>query len=138
MRSLIKQLFATVALYSGVAWSHDLTGEWVLEIQGPSHQVEASLVVKFTNEHGSSCMAGDWMRVVVVSAIAKNPQFFPVSEPLSYEVRDGHLTIGRNQICDAYLMLRGELNDGEIRGKYFSLGLGGSTPLGTFTLSQKK
>jgi hypothetical protein len=140
MKSRIGRLFVLAfALVSpDPAWSYDLSGKWLLEIEGPSHKVGASLVVEFTDERAASCMSGNWMRVVVVSAVAKDAHFYPVSDPLSYEIDNGRLTIGRNGICDAYLMLSGALSGERIRGEYYRFGPGGSTPLGAFTLSRKK
>jgi hypothetical protein len=83
-------------------------------------------------------MAGNWMRVTVVSATTKDEHFFPISDPLSFQVENGELTIGRNEICDAYLMLTGPLSKDSVSGDYYSLGLGGSSPLGFFTLSRQK
>jgi hypothetical protein len=103
-----------------------------------SHQVDATLVIEFTNEDASSCMSGDWKRVIIVSAVSQDEKLFPVSDPLSYEIDNGRLTIGRNDLCDAYLQLSGDINSEEIRGGYYSLFLLGSKTLGTFTLTRKK
>jgi hypothetical protein len=83
-------------------------------------------------------MSGNWLRVAVVSAATEDPNFYPVSDPLSFNIEDNKLTIGRNEICDSYLMLSGLLNDKAIKGEYYGLGLGGISPLGFFTLSRTK
>jgi len=103
-----------------------------------SRQVDARLVIEFTNEDASSCMSGDWKRVIIVSAVSQDEKLFPVSDPLSYEIDNGRLTIGRNDLCDAYLQLSGDINSEEIRGGDYSLFLLGSKTLGTFTLTRKK
>jgi len=83
-------------------------------------------------------MGGNWKSVAVVSATTEDANFYPVSGPLSFNIDNNKLTIGRNEICDAYLMLSGALNDKAIRGEYYALGLGVTSPLGFFTLSRNK
>jgi hypothetical protein len=120
------------------AWCYDLGGKWTLIVEDKKHHVVTTLDIKFTNQSGQSCMSGNWMRVAVEAATTKDANFFPASDPLSFSVENDKLTIGRNQICDAYLMLTGTLNDKTIRGEYYALGLGGTEPLGFFTLSREK
>jgi hypothetical protein len=139
MRIVIRRLIA-VALtlgFSASAWPRDLTGQWNLNIEDKNHHVVTGLVIEFTAHQAPSCIGGNWLRVNVVSATTEDAHFFPVSEPLSYSIEKNQLTIGRNEICDAYLALRGALNDETIRGEYFSFGWG-SKPLGFFALSKKK
>ena len=81
-------------------------------------------------------MAGDWSRVAVVSAVTEDPTFYPMSDHLSFTVQNNELTIGRNEICDAYVMLTGVLNDKAIGGQYYDLSLGGISPRGFFTLNR--
>ncbi len=78
------------------------------------------------------------MRVTVVSATTEDANFYPASEPLSFSIENNQLTIGRNEICDAYAMLSGALNDKAIHGEYYGLNLGGTVPLGFFTLRRKQ
>jgi hypothetical protein len=40
------------------------------------------------------------------------------------------LTIGRNEICDAYIGLTGQLIGDHMTGDYYSLGEAGTSPLG--------
>jgi hypothetical protein len=80
-------------------------------------------------------MGGEWKVVKVGSATTADERFFPTSEPLSYDLDGNTLTMGRNEICDAYLSLRGDLGGLSVKGDYVSLGLGGSTRLGYFELS---
>lgn len=139
MRTVICRLIVLVfALgFSVVAWPRDLAVQWDLKIEDKNHHVVAALVIEFTDHRAQSCIAGNWLRVRVVSATTEDAHFFPVSDPLSYSVENNQLTIGRNEVCDAYLMLRGTLDDEIIRGEYFSLGWG-NTPLGFFALSRRK
>ena len=123
---------------SSSAFCHDLTGEWILKVENQSHKVITTLTVKFTSQKAHSCIGGKWMKMTVVSSTTDDLHFYPVSDSLSYEIDKDRLTIGRNEICDAYLMLSGSLNNQSVLGEYYGLGLGGSTPLGFFTLGRKK
>jgi len=115
-----------------------LAGEWTLQVENPAHQAIATLQVEFTNRPASSCMAGEWRVVKVDSAKSTDQTFFPVSDPLSWRVSEGQLTVGRNEICDAYLWLQGDLAEKSVQGSYFSLGMGGGSPLGFFTLDRRE
>lgn len=115
---------------------HGLSGLWTLSIRDLQHKEMAVLTVQFRDEPGQSCMSGDWKSVVVRSAKASDKNFFPVSDPLTYMTEGSTLIIGRNNICDGYLHLRGKL-DGEVaEGTYYSFGLGGGTDLGEFSLKR--
>jgi hypothetical protein len=103
---------------------------WTLTIQNKDHQTIGVLTVRFTREKADSCIVGDWKRVVVEAFESSGEPAFPGREPLSYTVDGGWLTIGRNEVCDAYLMLGGELTADGLTGEYYSLGLAGSRPLG--------
>lgn len=83
-------------------------------------------------------MSGEWKSVKVLAAKTKDKGFYPVSDTLSYHIDKGQLTIGRNEVCDAYLWLQGPIGATSVQGDYFSLGLGGSSPLGHFKLSRSK
>ena len=83
-------------------------------------------------------MSGEWKVVDVISTTTKDKKFFPAAEPLSYRIENDQLTIGRNEICDAYLWLQGKLTGSTAQGSYFSLWLGGSSSRGYFKLSQTK
>jgi hypothetical protein len=133
--------FLIVAIWltlSGPAFCYDLAGEWILKVEDTSHKVVTTLTVKFTSQKAHSCIGGKWMQMTVVSSTTEDLNFYPVSDALSYEIEKDQLTIGRNEICDAYLMLSGSLNNQPVRGEYYGFGLGGSTSLGFFTLIRKK
>jgi hypothetical protein len=124
--------------FSASVSAYDLPGLWTLKVENRKHQVVATLTVKFTNENALSCMSGDWSRVDIESATTRDANFFPVAGPLSFKVENNNLTIGRTEICDAYLMLGGALNEKAIKGDYFGLGLGRASSLGFFTLTRTK
>ena len=140
MKILIRRLtaFAFTLSFSTFAWPDDLAGKWDLKIEDRDHRVATVLVIEFTDQRAPSCIAGKWLRVNVVSATTNDKRFYPSTDPLSYSVENKQLTIGRNEICDAYLMLRGTLNGEVTRGEYFSLGWVSSTPLGFFTLTRER
>jgi hypothetical protein len=80
-------------------------------------------------------LGGNWKKVVVDSYKTSDPKFFPVNESLSYELMGNKLSIGRNEICDAYLQISGELKDSSMAGEYISFGWG-SRKLGYFSLER--
>lgn len=139
MKSFLRSIFILASLFaSAAACSNDFSGQWTLSVENPEHHVIATLRVEFTNEKAASCMGGEWRVLKVVSATTRDKDFFPVSDPLSYQIENKQLTIGRNEVCDAYLWLQGALGGASVRGDYFSLGPRGSTPRGYFNLSQAK
>ena len=123
--------------FSSMAWPRDLAGQWDLKIEDKKHRVVTVLIIEFTNHQARSCLGGNWLRVNVVSVTTDDTRFFPASDALSYSIENNQLTIGRNEICDAYLALRGALDDETIHGEYSSFGWG-SKQLGFFALSKKK
>lgn len=129
---------AAILFISTAACSSELPGRWTLAIENPEHVVVATLAVEFLDEQAVSCLGGDWKTVKVVSATTGDDDFFPTSEPLAYQIEKGQITIGRNQMCDAYLLLKGKLGEPQVKGDYFSFGMGGSFPLGYFTLSPSR
>lgn len=139
MKSLLKAvLIATGLFLSHAVSSSELSGQWTLSVENPEHLVVATLKVEFTDKKAASCIGGKWKVLKLVSAKTRDKNFFPMEDPLSYQIENKQLTIGRNEVCDAYLWLQGALGGPSVKGDYFSLGLGGSSPLGYFNLSQAK
>jgi hypothetical protein len=103
---------------------------WKFTIQNLERRTIGVLTVRFTGEKAESCMSGDWKRVVVVEFESTGEPGFPGHEPLAYTVDGGSLIVGRNEICDAYVWLSGDLKADGLTGDYFSLGLGGRRPRG--------
>ncbi|MET4674913.1 MULTISPECIES: hypothetical protein [unclassified Luteibacter] len=133
---LILLLSTAGLVVPGAALSSELPGEWNLAVENPEHRVVTTLTVEFTDEQAESCLGGDWKTVKVISSTTGDEAFFPRSEPLAYQIEQDQLTIGRNQMCDAYLLLKGKLGEPQVKGDYFSFGMGGSFPLGYFELSR--
>jgi hypothetical protein len=115
---------------------HDLSGPWTLRIENPRHRVVTTMTIRFTDEAAGSCIGGNWKRVVVTAHTSSDEKFFPVTEPLSYQMTNDDIAIGRNEICDAYLHLNGRVNGVAASGEYVGFGLGGGKRLGYFSLTK--
>ena len=140
MKSIIIRLL-TVALSSGftvAALSQDLNGAWTLRIDDLKHKELSLLTIRFTEKVAPSCIGGNWKRVVVDRSKTTDKVFFPISEPLSYEIVGSEITIGRNEVCDGYLHLRGKLDGEKAQGTYSGFGMGGGNELGYFQLSRNR
>ena len=112
-------------LPSAPAEREALSVPWKFTIQDLQHRAIGSLTVRFTGDEAESCMSGDWKRVEVADFESSGEPGFPGREPLAYLIVEDNLIIGRNEICDAYVMLQGELKPNGLAGDYFSLGLEG-------------
>jgi hypothetical protein len=62
-----------------------LSGLWALRIENLKHKVIATMSIRFADE-ANSCMAGTWKRVIVAGQTSSEKDFFPIADPLSYEV----------------------------------------------------
>ena len=127
-------VLALAAGFATAAMSQDLAGSWTLQITNLEHREISSMTIRFSDERAPSCMAGNWKRVVVESAIATDRSFFPMSDPLSYSIEGSELTIGRNEVCDGYLQLHGKLDGERAQGSYSGFGISGGGQLGHFSL----
>jgi hypothetical protein len=108
----------------------ELAGLWAVRIENLQHQVITTMTIEFTGHRAKSCMSGDWKRVIVKSHHTSDKHFFPVVEPLSYELENGGIVIGRIEVCDGYLYLKGDFRESAAHGEYVALGLGSSQRLG--------
>lgn len=115
---------------------HGLSGSWTLRIENLSHKVITTMTIRFAAEGANSCMAGQWKRVISADQTSSDKLFFPLAEPLSYELIGDHIVIGRNEICDGYLQPDGKVSGVAASGEYVSVGLGGSKRLGYFSLTK--
>jgi len=135
MYAALRPLLASLIVAHVLAASAEgLDGVWQLSVEDQSHKEVTSLVIRFTSEERRGCADGDWRQIVVESSKTADPEFFPVSQSLSYNLSGTTLTIGYNGICDYYLELSGTLENGWVRGKYRALGLGWEKDGGFFTL----
>ena len=112
-----------------------LIGSWTLQVENLQHKVVTTLIIHFIEDEAQSCLGGNWKEIVVDSYKTSDLKFFPVNEPLSYELEGNKISIGRNEICDAYLQLRGELKESKMVGEYVAFGWG-SRKLGYFSLKR--
>jgi hypothetical protein len=116
--------------------AQQLDTPWRLRVFDVNNQVKVDATVRFTSESARSCMSGTWKGVVVEKTAARDDAFFPLNDPVAYELRDGVLTLGRTTICDGYLFLTGASGSEKIHGTYDAVGLGPSTNLGYFSLEK--
>jgi hypothetical protein len=138
-KSILRSTLVVASIFvSSAACSSELAGQWNLSVENLEHRAAATLKVEFTDEPAHSCLGGEWKIVKVDSAMTNDENFFPVSDPLAYQIEDNQLTIGRNELCDAYLLLKGPIEGFSIRGSYSSFGPGGNVPLGYFNLNQAR
>ena len=110
-------------------------GSWTISVKNLQREVVTTLVVRFSKEQADSCIGGYWRKLEVLSHSTTNEDFFPIGEPLSYEIMDNKVVIGRNEICDAYLHLNGEMKNSRVTGEYIAFGWG-SENLGYFSLER--
>jgi hypothetical protein len=103
---------------------------WTLTILDMQRRVIGQLTVRFTGDNAPSCRGGDWKRIVVLNYRQLGEPAFPGNDQLSYITEGGTLTVGRNEVCDGYVMLKGDLTSTSFSGDYFTLGLGGTSQLG--------
>lgn len=104
---------------------------WAVLVFGPDHKLVGSMVIRVTNAPADSCIAGTWNRVDVLRYQSDDPRFL-AKRPLSYALDGDALTLGANEICDAYLHLHGTLANEAATGDYESKGLRGPNYLGSF------
>ena len=112
-----------------------LLGAWILQIENLQHQIITTMNIHFSANQADSCLGGKWKKIVVNSHNTSDKKFFPIDQPLSYDLNKNKLIIGRNEICDAYLHLSGELIDSKASGEYVKFGWG-SKQLGYFSLTR--
>lgn len=138
-KSILRATLVAASIFvCSAACSSELVGQWNLSVENPERRAAATLKVEFTDEPAHSCLGGEWKVVKVDSAMTDDENFFPASDPLAYQIEDNELTIGRNELCDAYLLLKGPIEGSSVRGSYSSFGPGGSAPLGYFVLNQAR
>lgn len=110
---------------------------WRVRVMDLKHKVKVEGTIRFTKESETeSCMGGNWKRAVVEAKTINDDTFFPLTEPLAYEIEKGEITLGRTRICDGYLFLTGKLDNKKIRGTYHAPGPGYNQKLGYFSLTK--
>jgi hypothetical protein len=130
MKQLAAALMASTTCLSACGVGDQLKHAWVFNVQDLQHKPVASLKVRFTDQIAPSCRGGTWKRVIVESFVPAENAVFPGADALSYRLEGQTLTIGRNEICDAYIGIIGQLIGDHMTGDYYSLGEAGTSPLG--------
>jgi hypothetical protein len=115
-----------------------LIGTWSLDVNNLNNRLITTLEIKFTADKAKSCLGGSWRKIEVISSTPEKNSFYPdssmiLNQELSYKLDNAVLTIGRNNICDAYKHLTGELKEYQAIGKYIGFGWE-RKELGTFKL----
>lgn len=139
MSSIFCKFSAGITLACVVACSHAQVADtrWRVRVMDLRHKVKVEGVVRLTEKSETeSCMAGNWKQAVVEAKIISDEKFFPLAEPLAYEIESKKLTFGRTRICDGYLFLTGGLGSKTIRGTYHAPGPGYNQKLGYFSLTK--
>ncbi len=127
---------STPSSTAGQTGALDLSGSWMLRIENPRHKVITTMIIRFAADGARSCVAGTWKRVIVVAGSSADEGFFPIADPLSYEVTGDRIVIGRNEICDRYLQLVGTVRGVAACGEYVGFGIGSGKELGYFLLTK--
>ena len=137
--SILSKLGAGIAMACVMVTTHaQVSGtRWQVRVMDLKHQVKVEGTIRLTERpETQSCMGGHWKIAVVEAKTVSDEKFFPLTEPLAYEIENGHITLGRTRICDGYLFLNGKLGSKTIRGTYRAPGFGRSQELGYFSLTK--
>ena len=119
------------------AQAQEIDSRWRLSVADLKHEVKVEATIRFLEAPAAeSCMGGRWKRVVVEEKTAYDEKFFPLAEPLAYQLEAGELTLGRVAVCDGYLFLSGKTNGSTIEGIYDAVSLGAGRKLGNFILTR--
>lgn len=126
-----------VVCFMTVGQAQEVGSKWLLQVQDLKHKTKAEATIRFTSEPATeSCMRGEWRRIIIEEKTAQDEKFFPLSGPLAYIVDSDSLTLGRTNVCDAYLFLSGKPDSSHIQGQFNFGGIMGSQKLGDFSLKR--
>ena len=83
---------------------------WQLRVMDSNHRLKAEGTIRLTEEpETKSCMTGHWKIAVVETKTVSDQKFFPLTEPLAYDIENDNITIGRTRTCHDYAFLSGEI-----------------------------
>jgi hypothetical protein len=140
--SFLSKLGAGIAMACVMLTTHAQVSDthWQLRVMDLKHQVRVEGTIRLTDDPETrSCMAGHWKIAVVEAKAVSDEKFFPLSEPLAYEIENGTITLGRTRRCDDYLFMNGKFDNKNISGTYDAPGLPGlvhDQGLGYFSLTK--
>ncbi|GJI93768.1 hypothetical protein RugamoR57_04860 [Duganella caerulea] len=138
-KSVVRIFFACAMVcgVSIVSHAQELDGLWDLRIADTKHSVKVVATIRLTEKIASeSCMGGTWKRVAIEAKTVQDERFFPLAEPIAYQLENGALTLGGTAMCDRYSLLSGKSDASNIQGTYNAVGLGTSHALGFFSLKR--
>lgn len=133
------KLVAVILMSSltAIGQAQEVGSRWRLRMVDLKHAVKVEATIRFLGEAATgSCMGGTWKRAVVEAKTADDEKFFPLAEPLAYQIESGVLTFGRTTVCDGYLFLSGKSEEAAIHGTYDAVSIGAGKKLGHFTLKK--
>lgn len=120
-----------------IGQAQGIDSRWQLRVKDLKHQVKIEATIRFLGEAAAeSCMGGTWKRVVVETKTVHDEKFFPLAEPLAYQLASGKITLGRTIVCDGYLFLSGKSDEPAMHGTYDAVSIGSGQKLGYFTLQR--
>jgi hypothetical protein len=115
---------------------------WSINVVGLKGESLGTVTLELSDESARTCMFGEWRKARLIQSsfqsLAKQfetKDYFP-----TYETNGQTLTIQLNPpgLCDAYLFLSGTFTERDGKGDYVAEGLGGASPLGTFTAKRRQ
>ncbi|MFC5479760.1 hypothetical protein [Massilia suwonensis] len=122
---------------TAIGQAQEAGSRWGLRMVDLKHAVKVEATIRFLAEAATgSCMGGTWKHAVVEAKTTHNEKFFPLAEPLAYQIENGVLTLGRTTVCDGYLFMSGKSEKAAIHGTYDAVSIGAGEKLGYFTLKK--
>lgn len=130
-------VFISLACAAATSVAQMADTRWRVRVMDLQHKVKVEGTIRLTDKSETEfCMGGNWKQAVVETKTTSDEKFFPLAEPLAYQVENGEITFGRTRVCDGYLFLTGKLDNTTIRGTYHAPGPGYNQNLGYFSLTK--
>ena len=122
---------------TAIGQAQEAGSRWRLRVVDLKHAGKVEATIRFLGEAATeSCMGGTWKRAVVEAKTTHDEKFFPLAEPLAYQIENGVFTLGRTTVCDGYLFMSGKSEKAAIHGTYDAVSIGAGEKLGYFTLKK--
>lgn len=137
LNKLVTGLFVVGFVTLGQA--QEVDSRWLLQVNDLKHKTKVEAMIRFTSEPATeSCMVGEWRRIIIEEKMVQDEKFFPLLGPLAYIFKGDSLTLGRTNVCDAYLFLSGKPDSSRIQGQFNFGGIMGGQKLGDFSLTRAR